>query len=103
MRNLRSVLVIAVLAVIAGWAASGPGGMEDKADREAIRTPQRQLHSPTPLIRVQAVERLREFAAPEVAKLIVPFALTDRTDEVRRAAYHTLLAWKTSGKYVSFS
>jgi hypothetical protein len=40
------------------------------------------------------VKRLRALPALDAVKLIVPSALADRAEEVRRAAYETLLVWK---------
>ena len=94
MRTLRPMLMIVGAALVGSWAAAALAAQESKTDREAIRVLQRQLHSPTPSVRVQGVEGLREFPTAEVAKLVVPHALTDPAEEVRRAAYQTLLAWK---------
>jgi len=94
MRSLRSVWMAAFLAGAVGWAGSGPGAVPDKADREAIRTLQRQLRSATSSVRAEAVRKLRDFPLLESAKLVVPSALNDPEDDVRRAAYGTLLAWK---------
>ncbi len=94
MPTWRTTLVMGAAILVVGRAAAAPSGAESKTDRQAVRMLQRQVHSQTPSLRVEGVEGLREFPTLEAARQIVPHALTDPAEEVRRAAYHTLLAWK---------
>jgi hypothetical protein len=84
-----------MLLAIAGRpvAASAAEGSKDGRPG-AIRSVQVQLHSRQPSVRLEAIKRLQDFPAVEAAKVLVPFALADRAEDVRRAAYHTLLRWK---------
>jgi hypothetical protein len=95
MRIAPSILLAAVLMATMGPPAvcfAAEGGADGRAG--AIRSLQTQLRSRLPSQRVEAVKRLRDFPALDALKLMVPSALTDREEEVRRAAYETLLTWK---------
>jgi len=98
MALLRPVLVTALLLAGVCRPALVSAGDETKANREALRVVQKQLRSPTPAQRVEAVERLRDLPALESVRLIVPSMLNDPAAEVRRAAYQTLLTWKDDGE-----
>ncbi len=100
MRERRSIFLAAILVASAGWPAAAFAPDETKADRALIRTAQKQIHSQVVAERVEAVKRLRDDAehgalpAQDAVKLIVSLGLTDPADQVRRAAYETLLLWK---------
>ena len=89
-----SFLVAAVLLAGSYWAAGAFGADENKADRTDIRGAQKLMHSQIVAERVEGIARLRDTSAQDAVKLIVPAGLTDPAEEVRRAAYETLLAWK---------
>lgn len=94
MRELRSVLLAAMLAASAGWPAAAFAPDESKADRTVIRTAQKQIHSQIIAERVEGIKRLQDMPAQDAVKLIVPLGFTDPAEDVRRAAYETLLTWK---------
>ena len=65
--HFRNVLAAALILAV-GLAAAG----EDKPDRDALQTAQRQLRSRFAPQRVEAIERLRDLPTPEAAKLLAP-------------------------------
>jgi len=80
---------------VAGQPAAAFAAEGSKEGRpSAIRSAQMQLHSRQPSVRLEAIKRLQDFPAIEAVKVLVPFAFADRVEDVRRAAYHTLLRWK---------
>jgi hypothetical protein len=94
MRERRLVFLAAILVASAGWPTAAFAPDESKADRTVIRAAQKQIHSQIVAERVEGVKRLRDVPAQDAVKLIVPLGLTDPADDVRRAVYETLLAWK---------
>lgn len=96
MRIAALISLIAVLLTIAGGLASAVLAAERSTGEgaESIRSLQTQLHNRQPAQRVEAIRRLRSFPAMDAAKAIVPWALSDRVEDVRRAAYDALLSWK---------
>jgi hypothetical protein len=83
-----------MLAASAGWPAAAFDPDEGKPDRSVIRTAQKQIHSQIIAERVEGIKRLRDMPAQDAVKLIVPLGFTDPAEDVRRAAYETLLTWK---------
>jgi hypothetical protein len=94
MRKRCLVFLAAMLIVSAGWPFAAFAPDDSKTDRAVIRIAQKQIHSPIIAERVEGVNRLRAMPAQDSVKLIVPLGLSDSADEVRRASYETLLAWK---------
>jgi hypothetical protein len=94
MRERRSVLLAVLLVVSAGWPAAAFAPDEGKADHTVIRTAQKQIRSQIIAERVEGIKRLRDMPAQDAVKLIVPLGFTDPAEDVRRAAYETLLTWK---------
>lgn len=101
MREQRSVLLAAILVASAGWQAAAFAPDDSKADRTVIRTAQKQIHSQVIAERVEGVKRLRDMPAQDAVKLIVSLGLADPADQVRRAAYETLLVWKDDRQAVA--
>ncbi len=95
MRIAPSILFVPVfLPIVVAPATVSPAEGSKEGRSVAIKSVQMQLHSRQVAVRLEAVKRLQDFPATEAVKVLVPFALVDRADEVRRAAYHTLLRWK---------
>lgn len=95
MRIVRWAWSVAALLAIAGRPAVVFAAEGSKDDRPAtIRSVQTQFRSRLPSIRLEAVKRLQDFPPVDATKLLVPLAFADRAEEVRRAAYLTLLRWK---------
>jgi hypothetical protein len=94
MRERRLIFLAAILVASSCWQASAFAPDESKANQAEMRIAQKQIHSPIIAQRVEGIERLHDVPAQDAVKLIVPLGLTDPADEVRRAAYEILLAWK---------
>jgi hypothetical protein len=94
MQQRRLVLLAAIYLASAAWPAAAFAPDESQADRAVTRTAQKQIHSQIIAERVEGIKRLRDMPAQDAVKLIVPLGLTDPADQVRRAAYDTLLTWK---------
>ncbi len=94
MKERRLVLLAAIFMASAGWPVAAFAPDESRADRTVIRTAQKQIRSPIIAERVEGIKRLRDMPGQDAVKLIVPLGLTDPAEQVRRAAYETLLTWK---------
>ena len=94
MLKLGSFFLAAILLANACWPATACAADENKADRVDIRGAQKQIHSQIVAERVEGMNRLRDVPAQDAVRLIVPLGFADSAEEVRRAAYETLLTWK---------
>jgi hypothetical protein len=101
MRGLRW-LAAAVVLVIAAMSSPAVPAAENKDSRAALKKIQTQLRSRLTTERVDAVRKLRTFPPLEAARLVVQFGISDRTAEVRRIAYETLLTWSENGEVCRF-
>ena len=90
----RRLFAIAVALSVCGGLLAAWGADDDKQSRADRRAVQTQLHARSAQQRAEAVRRLTEFPAVEGAKLALQVGLTDHEQEVRQAAYTTLLTWK---------
>ena len=59
---------------------------------------QSRLHSKKAEERIAAVQDLRRYPTIDAVKMVVTAGFKDRTPEVRKAAYETLLAFKDNGE-----
>jgi hypothetical protein len=98
---LRRLSVAVLLLIVAIWSAA-VSAAEDKESRAAWKPIQAQLRGRLTTERVDAVRKLRTFPPLEAAKLVVQLGLGDRTPEVRRAAYETLLTWSEDAEVCRF-
>ncbi len=94
MLKRRAVFLVAILLAGAGWPGAAFSADEGKEDRAAVHTTQKQVHSQIVADRVEGMKRLRDAPAQDAVRLIVPSGFNDPAEEVRRAAYETLLTWK---------
>lgn len=102
---IRLALRLAVAAaLVAATGRSVAAGAEESrnATSAAIRTARIQLQRRLPAQRIEAVKRLRALPPLEAVKLIVPSVVADRDEQVRRAAYEALLAWKDDPQVCDF-
>ena len=99
MRSLRLLLTAAVLLARGGLPSAADEPKENRANRRAVLT---QLHSRYTLDRAEAVRRLADFPPLEGAKLVMQSGLGDPEQEVRHAAYETLLTWKDEREVGNF-
>lgn len=101
MRYVCAILTILIGACVphppAAWAADDPA--EPPAARRAL---QQQFRNRSPEIRAEAFRKLRELPPMEAAKLIVPIGLSDREQDVRRAAYEALLTFRNDEEVARF-
>ena len=81
---------------------ASPAAENTKESRAGLKAVQAQLRSRVTTERVDAVRRLRTFPPVEAARLVVQFGICDRTPEVRRIAYETLLTWSENGEVCRF-
>ncbi len=93
MRALWSIFLAAALGLIAGRPVVSPAA-EGKANPDAIRSAQRQLHNSSAAERVKGALGLRDLPPLDAAKLLVPSRFADPAAEVLQAAYEALLAGK---------
>jgi hypothetical protein len=95
MRILRSAVAAAVLLAMAfGPAAVGADDDDSTANRDALHAAQKLLRSRVPSQRADGVRALGSLPPLDGAKLIAPKLLLDFSNDVKRAAYETLLTWK---------
>lgn len=101
MRYVCAILTILIGACgphpPAAWAADDP--TEPPAARRAL---QQQLRNRLPEMRAEAFRKLKELPPMEAAKLIVPIGLSDREQDVRRAAYESLLTFRNDEEVARF-
>lgn len=75
-----------------------PKAKDDKSKDKPLRQVQRgilqQMRNKDPEVRVAAVERLADYPSPEAARLLVEQGLASEYEDVRAAAYETLLSYK---------
>src|SRR5487761_927997 len=75
---------------------------QDKAFRTAQRGALAQMKSTKPAQRTEAFEKLKEFPTTECAKLLVQQGLASKYEDVRRAAYATLISFRDSRDVCSY-
>ena len=98
---MRGLLRILIGALLLPQLCAAVADDEQKKDARAVQHEvQTLLHSRQSEDRVLAMRRLKEFPPLDGAKLVVQHGLEDRTPEVRRAAYETLLTWKDQREVV---
>jgi hypothetical protein len=98
---MRGLLRILIGALLLPYLCAAVADDEQKKDARAVQHEvQSLLHSRQSEDRVLAMRRLKEFPPLDGAKLVVQHGLEDRTPEVRRAAYETLLTWKDQREVV---
>jgi hypothetical protein len=98
----RRLLAIAVALSVCGRLLAVWGADDDKPSRADRRAVQMQLHARSAQQRAEAVRRLTELPAIEGAKLALQAGLADHEQEVRQAAYTTLLTWKENEEVSDF-
>ncbi len=84
MQNLRTFFLSTMVMATASWPATTFAADESQADRENIRSAQRQIHSPIIAQRIEGIKRLQNTPTQDVVKLIMSLGFGNTAVEVQR-------------------
>ncbi|HEX7447550.1 MAG TPA: HEAT repeat domain-containing protein, partial [Pirellulales bacterium] len=70
--------------------------VKEKAFRQVQRSVLQQMRNKSPEVRTAAVRRLADHPTPDAARLLIDQGLASDFDDVREAAYETLLSYKNA-------